>query len=155
MCIQEAERAEKAIKDAVAHLKEVVREREPPPPNLDFQVCTGRTHTHTHTDTYTRTHTGLKSVCCDPTSTLDGRSMLLSYVQTRGQDYARACVYMCVCVCACACVCVHRSLLKRRSYSSRTLISCSLCIKSWRSQTCSIYRTHRYALNDTHTRTCM
>lgn len=35
---QEAERAEKAIKDAIAHLKEVVKSREPPPPNLDFQV---------------------------------------------------------------------------------------------------------------------
>jgi hypothetical protein len=36
--LQEAERAEKAIKEAIAHLKEVVKSKEPPPPNLDFQV---------------------------------------------------------------------------------------------------------------------
>jgi len=35
---QEAERAEKAIKEAIAHLKEVVKSKEPPLPNLDFQV---------------------------------------------------------------------------------------------------------------------
>uniref|UniRef100_A0A7S3QRV1 DUF4200 domain-containing protein n=2 Tax=Dunaliella tertiolecta TaxID=3047 RepID=A0A7S3QRV1_DUNTE len=35
---QEAERAERAIKEAIAHLKEVVKSKEPPPPNLDFQI---------------------------------------------------------------------------------------------------------------------
>ncbi|KAF5843865.1 flagellar associated protein [Dunaliella salina] len=35
---QEAERAEKGIKDAIAHLKEVAKSKEPPPPNLDFQI---------------------------------------------------------------------------------------------------------------------
>ena len=36
--MQEAERAERAIKDALTHLKEVAKSKEPPPPNLDFQV---------------------------------------------------------------------------------------------------------------------
>lgn len=35
---QEAERAERAIKDALAHLKETVKEKEPPPPNLEFEI---------------------------------------------------------------------------------------------------------------------
>jgi len=35
---QEAERAEKAHKDAITYLKEVMKEKEPPPPNLDFKV---------------------------------------------------------------------------------------------------------------------
>ncbi|KAJ9505614.1 hypothetical protein QJQ45_026924 [Haematococcus lacustris] len=34
----EAERAERAIKDAIAYLKEAVKEKEPPPPNLDFSI---------------------------------------------------------------------------------------------------------------------
>ncbi|GLC35665.1 hypothetical protein PLESTF_001662400 [Pleodorina starrii] len=35
---QQAERAERAIKDSLAFLKEIMKEREPPPPNLDFQM---------------------------------------------------------------------------------------------------------------------
>ncbi|KAJ9533029.1 hypothetical protein QJQ45_026481 [Haematococcus lacustris] len=35
---KEAERAERAIKDAIAYLKEAVKEKEPPPPNLDFSI---------------------------------------------------------------------------------------------------------------------
>ncbi|GAX84003.1 hypothetical protein CEUSTIGMA_g11428.t1 [Chlamydomonas eustigma] len=34
---QEAERAERALKDAIANLKEAVKEKEPPAPNLDFE----------------------------------------------------------------------------------------------------------------------
>ncbi|GFH17546.1 DUF4200 domain-containing protein [Haematococcus lacustris] len=37
-CGHEAERAERAIKDAIAYLKEAVKEKEPPPPNLDFSI---------------------------------------------------------------------------------------------------------------------
>jgi hypothetical protein len=36
--LQEAERAERAIKDALLHLKEVMKEREPSPPDLNFKV---------------------------------------------------------------------------------------------------------------------
>ncbi|GIL86387.1 hypothetical protein Vretimale_11669 [Volvox reticuliferus] len=35
---QQAERAERAIKESLALLKEIMKEREPPPPNLDFQM---------------------------------------------------------------------------------------------------------------------
>ncbi|KAG2486589.1 hypothetical protein HYH03_014759 [Edaphochlamys debaryana] len=35
---QQAERAERAIKDSLGHLKEILKEKEPPPPNLDFQM---------------------------------------------------------------------------------------------------------------------
>lgn len=35
---QEAERAERAIKESILNLKEVMKEREPPPPNLDFEI---------------------------------------------------------------------------------------------------------------------
>ncbi len=38
MLAQEAERAERAIKDTIANLKEVMKEKEPAPPNLDFTV---------------------------------------------------------------------------------------------------------------------
>ncbi len=36
---QEAERAERSIKEAAAKLKEVAREREPPPPDLDAAMA--------------------------------------------------------------------------------------------------------------------
>eukprot|EP00199_Chlamydomonas_sp_CCMP681_P000248 CAMPEP_0119104450 /NCGR_PEP_ID=MMETSP1180-20130426/2658_1 /TAXON_ID=3052 ORGANISM="Chlamydomonas cf sp, Strain CCMP681" /NCGR_SAMPLE_ID=MMETSP1180 /ASSEMBLY_ACC=CAM_ASM_000741 /LENGTH=553 /DNA_ID=CAMNT_0007089215 /DNA_START=31 /DNA_END=1692 /DNA_ORIENTATION=- len=35
---QEAERSERAIKDSIAYLKDIMKEKEPPPPNLDFQI---------------------------------------------------------------------------------------------------------------------
>lgn len=35
---QEAERAERGIKDAIANLKEAMKEKEPPAPNLDFEI---------------------------------------------------------------------------------------------------------------------
>lgn len=37
-CLQEAERAERAMKDALSNLKEAMKEREPPPPDLNFKV---------------------------------------------------------------------------------------------------------------------
>lgn len=35
---QEAERCERALKESIAALKESIKEREPPPPNLDFEA---------------------------------------------------------------------------------------------------------------------